>query len=89
MKLIFSALTLVSTLAFAETGTFEISGMTCNSCVSAVKKSVCGMNSLEKCEVVQGKVTLQSKAGAKIDTKEIEKLVEQAGHYKITKASVK
>lgn len=76
--------------AFADTATFKIEGMTCQSCVKHVKKDVCDkMQDLEKCEVSVGSVKMVSKAGTSIDTKKVEELVLSTGSYKVISSDVK
>ncbi|MFN7453967.1 MAG: heavy-metal-associated domain-containing protein [Pseudobdellovibrionaceae bacterium] len=75
--------------AFAETAKMEISGMTCGSCVKAVKAKVCKMEGLAECKVDVGSLELISKDGSKIDVKKVEELVKSAGDYAVTKSEVK
>lgn len=80
---------LMSLNVFAETATFAVEGMSCGSCAKAVKAKVCGLPSIEKCDVQVGKVVLTSKNGEKIDLAEAQKLIEASGSYKVEKSSVK
>ncbi len=70
---------LASSLAFAETKTIAVKGMTCGSCVSHVKKAVCdGLSySKENCKVEVGKVTVTSD---KLDVAAIEAAITKAGY---------
>ena len=78
-----------ASFALAETGTFQIEGMTCNGCVKNIEGSVCKkMDNLEKCEVKVGSMVLTSKKGQNIDVKKAEQLVDQAG-YKVIKSEIK
>ncbi len=70
--------------ALAAPSTYNVSGMTCGSCVKAVKAQVCKLDGVEKCEVKIGKVVLTPKAGFTLDDKKISAAVEKAGEYKVT-----
>ena len=88
MKFFASALVsvLLGGFAFAtepETYTYDIKGMTCEDCVANVKKGVCGMKGIEKCEVNAGHMTLTTTAGATLNQKKIAAAVKKAGHYKV------
>lgn len=87
MRTIFiGLLTLISLQVFAvepEVYQYNIKGMKCADCVESVKKSVCGMNGVGKCDVTVGKMTLQAADGARLDQKAIAKAVKDAGHYSV------
>lgn len=85
MKLSFFAATLFLPLfAMAGPSTYKVSGMTCGSCVKAVKAKVCKLEGVEKCEVTIGKVILTAKPGVTLDDKMVSAAVEKAGEYKVT-----
>lgn len=95
-SLVFTTISLMTAMAFAETGTFEIQGMHCGGCQKIIESKVCKIEGVEKCTVEltdtkkqTGKVTLITKDGIKIDTKKIDAAVTSAGDYKITKSEVK
>lgn len=73
--------------AFAETATYDVSGMTCNSCVKAIKAQVCKMDGVEKCDVSIGKIVLSTKEGVSLDEQKVKEAVSRAGEYKVTKPS--
>jgi len=90
------AISLFTTLALAETGTFTVSGMHCGGCQKMVEAKVCKMEGVESCKVELtdtkkqiGKVTLITKDGIKIDQTKVEAAITSAGEYKVTKAVVK
>lgn len=62
---------------------YQIKGMKCADCVESVKKAVCGMNGIEKCEVSVGEATLEVAPGTRLDQKAIAKAVKEAGHFSV------
>ncbi len=70
---------LASSLAFAETKSIAVKGMTCGSCVSNVKKAVCdGLGyPKENCKVEIGKVTVTNDH---LDIPKIEAAITKAGY---------
>lgn len=78
-------------LASAETGTFQIEGMTCGSCVKAIKASVCEKikADVETCDVKVGSMTVTTKAGQALDAKKVQDLVNGTGSYKVSKSEIK
>jgi mercuric ion binding protein len=83
-KCILVASFLFPAFAFAEASTYTVSGMTCKTCVKAVKAKVCKIEGVEKCEVSIGKVVLTPKAGATLKDLEVSQAIEKAGEYKVT-----
>ncbi len=83
LVLILIALPLLTFASEPEIYNYQIKGMHCSDCVESVKKSVCGMNGIEKCDVSIGQMTLQAASGKKLDQKSIAKAVKDAGHYSI------
>ena len=81
--LIAAGLLIFSSMAWAETKTYNVQGMHCEGCVSSVKEKVCGLEGIAKCDVEVGKVTLTTKEGAKLDDNAVTNAVEAAG-YKVT-----
>lgn len=77
-----------STLSFADTGTFKIDGMTCGSCVKAIKAKVCNMEGVATCEVKVGEMKIETKEGTKLDLEKIKELVGKAGEYTITDSKI-
>lgn len=82
--------------AQAETATLSIEGMHCGGCKKIVTKKICEnaelATSFESCEISAldtkkqiGTLTVSLKKGSKLDTDKIEKLLSEAGDYKITK----
>lgn len=70
--------------SFADTTTYNVTGMTCNSCVKAIKAQVCKIEGLESCEVSVGKVILSTKAGVTVNEQAVKDAVERAGDYKVS-----
>ena len=62
------------------TATYEVTGMTCEHCVNAVKGEISQLQGVEQVDVELegGKVTVQS--GAPVDDAEIRSAVEKAGY---------
>lgn len=89
MKWLIPTLLILPFSSFAETTTYEISGMTCNSCVKAIKAQVCKMEGLEKCEVSVGKLVLSTKAGATVNEQSVKEAVGRAGDYKVSGSTTK
>ncbi len=70
---------LVSAVAFAETQTYAVSGMDCSGCVKNVVSKVCAKGTFAKCDVQIGQITIESKAGEKIDVEQLRKDIKVAG----------
>lgn len=86
MKHIIAMLTFLPLIAFSsepEVFNYQLKGMKCSDCVESVKKAVCGMNGIEKCDVSVGKMTLQAASGTQLDQKAIAKAVKDAGHFSV------
>jgi len=83
MKWLVPVLLALPLSAFAETNTYEVSGMTCNSCVKALKAQVCKLDGIEKCDITIGKMVLSSKAGTPLNETKIKEAVAHAGDYKV------
>ncbi len=66
-----------------EVYNYQIKGMKCGDCIESVKKAVCGLNGVEKCDVTVGKATLEVTPGTKMDQKAIAKAIKDAGHYSV------
>ena len=62
------------------TATYEVTGMTCEHCVNAVKGEISQLQGVEQVDVELegGKVTVQS--GAPVDEAQIRSAVEKAGY---------
>lgn len=62
------------------TATYEVTGMTCEHCVNAVKGEISQLDGVEQVDVQLegGKVTVQS--GAPVDEAQIRSAVEKAGY---------
>ena len=99
MKSIIIALSLTSTFAMAETGTFTVKGMHCMDCRDEIEAKVCkgeAAKNAESCKVTltdeknrTGEVVLVTKPGTKIDEKAVEAGLKAAGtSYKITKVDM-
>lgn len=74
--LLLSVTSCLGAIAHAETKTYTLSGMTCESCVKAVTGQVCKLPGIEKCHVEVNKMTL---TGPQLDDKAISKAVEKTG----------
>ena len=88
-KWLIPALFLFPLSSFAETATYDVSGMTCNSCVKAIKASVCKTEGIEKCDVTIGKLVISTKPGVVVDEQKIKDAVVRAGDYKVTGSTTK
>jgi cation transport ATPase len=95
-NILFAAVLLAGTQAFAVETTCEVKGMHCTGCTEMVEGKVCDEAKYSTCEV---KVTDEKKklgaihlvtkdASAKVDEKELGKIVTDAG-YKLEKCSPK
>lgn len=89
MKL-FLGILLFSSIAMAESATYQVKGMDCGSCVKMIEDKVCKMEGVKTCkaEVVDsknkiGKLTLSMEDGKAIDSKKVSELVTSAGHYSV------
>lgn len=90
MKSIVLALILgFASLASAENKVYEVKGMHCGGCVKSIKAKVCQLPGVDTCNVEVGKVTLTSKADAKLDDEAVKAAVKSAGEYEVQKVEVK
>ncbi len=100
MKSLMIAITLVSAIAVAETGTFTVKGMHCSGCKDSVTKKVCegeAGKDVESCTVnitnakkEMGEVVIVTKPGVKINEAAVTAGVKAAGdEYKITNVKIK
>ncbi|WP_413288219.1 heavy-metal-associated domain-containing protein [Bdellovibrio sp. HCB337] len=89
MKWLIPALLILPISSFAETTTYDVTGMTCNSCVKAIKAQVCKMDGIEKCEVSLGKIMLSTKEGITLNEQSVKEAVGRAGDYKVSGSSTK
>ena len=92
MRNLIAILTVFSaSLALAEVGNFEIKGMTCGACVKRVKAAVCDKlgDTAETCEVKVGSMSITTKAGKTLDTKQVEALVAGTKSFSVTKSEIK
>lgn len=85
---------ILSSLAWADSATFQVKGMHCGSCASAVESHVCKMPGVTACKVEvtdpkkeMGKVTLTTDATHPIDSVMVEKQVSAAGDYHVVKSA--
>ena len=76
---------LFSTLvSFAgTTNTYEIRGMTCNSCVKMITAKVCKLEGMDTCKVEIGKLTFSAKDGAQITPEALTTAIKSAGDYEL------
>ncbi|MBY0554753.1 hypothetical protein K2P97_09505 [bacterium] len=100
MKSILMGLSLISSMALAETATITVNGMHCSGCKEMVKAKVCGDETIkanaESCEVKLvdeskeiGQVTIVSKPETKVDVAAVEAGIKAAGEeYKVAKVDV-
>ena len=100
MKSLFFAMSLISTLAFADTAKIGITGMHCSSCKALLTKSVCENETLAKsidtCSVKltdektqAGEINIVTKPEAKLDMELVKAQVAAAGEYKVASVDVK
>ena len=101
MKTIFLGLTLISSLAFAESATVSLSGMHCAGCKHEIREKVCnGAEAKEKYETClveftsqkeqKGEIKITAKKDVKLDLALVKAGIKAAGEdYKITKEEVK
>lgn len=94
-------LSLISSLAFAETTTVTVDGMHCSGCKAMISDKVCNSEAVkanaESCEVKLvdeekqvGQVTIVAKPNTKVDVAAIEAGIKAAGDdYKVAKVEVK
>lgn len=82
-KALIIASLLFSQAVLAETITYNIEGMHCNSCARSIKAQVCKMDGLDKCEVSVGKVVISPKTGVTISQDQIQAAISKAGEYKV------
>ena len=78
------ALALAPGMAFAETLTCEIKGMTCGSCIQRVEKAICDMPGVAECEVDFHRVVLKAEDGHQLDADLVKELITSTG-YTVTK----
>ena len=83
---------ILSSLAQAETATYQIKGMHCGGCAMAIESHVCKMEGVKSCKVEltnakkeMGQVTLATEDGMAIDALKVEQLVSAAGDYHIVR----
>lgn len=99
MKSILMGLSLISSMALAETATITVNGMHCSGCKEMVKAKVCEDATVkanaESCEVKLvdeskeiGQVTIVSKPETKVDVAAVEAGIKAAGEYKVAKVDV-
>jgi mercuric ion binding protein len=81
VKALISFLLIFSSLAMAESKTYNISGMHCEDCRKNIEAEVCKLPGIDTCKVDLGHVTLMSQAP--LDDSKIKRAVEAAGHYKV------
>ncbi len=68
---------LLSSSAFAET--FEVTGMSCSSCVKRIQSKLCAKGGFAKCDVQIGQLTVEAKPGQKIDVAQLRKQITDIG----------
>lgn len=87
---------LFSLFSWSETAVFSIEGMHCGGCKKIVTKKICENTDLsqtfDSCEITAldtkkqiGTLTIQVKKNNSLDIQKIEKLLTEAGDYKVTK----
>lgn len=84
MKIIIATGLFFSSLAFAETTTYDVKGMHCGACAKMIQSKVCALEGVQKCEVSMGKVVIEPKAGVKISQDQVQSKMSEAGEYTIT-----
>lgn len=99
MKSILMGLSLISSMALAETATITVEGMHCSGCKEMVKAKVCEDAAVKanaaSCEVALtdeakelGQITIVTKPETKVDMAAVEAGVKAAGEYKVAKVDV-
>jgi len=66
-----------------EVYNYKLKGMDCDGCAKMIKKAVCGINGIEKCDISVGKMTLQAAPGTQLDQTAIAEAVKKAGGYSV------
>ena len=101
MKTIFLGLTLISSLAFAESATVSVSGMHCAGCKHEIREKVCesadAKEKYETCSVdftnqkkQKGEIKITAKKDVKLDLALVKAGLKAAGEdYKVTKEDIK
>jgi copper chaperone CopZ len=97
MKFFLLTATLLAALfAQAETVTYQLKGVHCGGCTSAIESKVCKIEGLTGCkvEVLDGKkklgqMTLTTADGTPIDLAQVEKALSEAGEYSMIPAAKK
>ncbi|MBX2987003.1 MAG: heavy-metal-associated domain-containing protein [Bdellovibrionaceae bacterium] len=83
MRVLSLIMTLSLTLpAWAETKVYQVEGMTCGSCVKAIKAQVCQLPGLESCQVELNKVTITAPA---VNDDVVKSAIAKAGEYSVSK----
>lgn len=91
MKALFFALTTIAaSFAMAEASTYNVQGMHCAACQSAIESKVCKMDGLKSCKVEvtdkkkqTGKIVLETADGKPVEASKIQELLTAAGEYKL------
>lgn len=81
MKTIFLGLVLSVSVCFANADTklFQVEGMTCGSCVKAIKSKLCSSPEIKTCEVEVGKVQLTYNEGQTLSDQSVIEKIKSAG----------
>lgn len=96
-SVIFIASFFATSLAMAETATYNLTGLHCGGCKAAIEGSVCKeMKDASSCSVEvtnkkkqTGKLVITTKDGTTIEDAKIIDLVSKAGEYKAVRATSK
>jgi len=95
-SLVFAAGFFAATSSFAETATFDVTGMHCGACKKEIQEKVCKMEGVTSCKVEltnkkkqQGQVTMTTAEGVAIDATKVQELLTEAGDYKLIKSMKK
>lgn len=75
-----SVIALATSVAHAETKTYQVQGMHCGGCVKSVKAKVCQLPGVETCKVEVNKVTLTGT----LNDEAIKAAVNSTGEYTVT-----
>lgn len=73
----------ISKVSAAKTHVYIIQGMSCSKCVKKVKETLCQNVDFKNCSVKLGQVSFETKDGLKKSNYEINKILKEAGPYKI------
>jgi copper chaperone CopZ len=87
---------ILSSLAFADTATYEVKGMHCGGCKAEVEGLVCKMEGVKSCKAEltdkkkqMGKITIITEDGKPVDSTKVEEMIASSGDFKVVKSAKK